>query len=87
LDTSTFAAMPIFEWIKALIRPHELLNISCADVELFQLNVVLVLDAIWSARNDKVHNGTGINLQKLIIRRTSFTKHSKAWIDKSLVDS
>jgi hypothetical protein len=88
LDTSVFAGMPISEWIKALINPHYFLNISCEDVQKFQLSAVIVLDAIWRVRNDKVHNGSVIDLQGIIAQiRSTFDIHSRVWVDKSMGES
>jgi hypothetical protein len=38
LNTESFAALPIEVWIKAIIKPHELLGIPINEVHHFQLS-------------------------------------------------
>jgi len=70
------------EWIEAILKPHALLDIPRHDVEHFQLAAVIVVDAIWSARNNKFHNGHMPKLQSLLTQiQTSIAIHYKAWSD------
>jgi hypothetical protein len=88
LDSSSFADLPIVFWIKAILHPNEVLHIPIFDVENFQLSMVIALDAIWCARNNRVHNNVTPNFQNLLIQiQSSIAIHQKAWTDKDLIAS
>ncbi|GLT69337.1 hypothetical protein SLA2020_414950 [Shorea laevis] len=88
MDSSSFAGLSIDSWIKAILHPNAVLGIPIFDVEYFQLSVVIVLDVIWCARNNRIHNNVIPNFQCLLIQvQFSIAIHQKAWSDKDFITS
>jgi hypothetical protein len=88
LDYSSFADLSIDCWVKAILHPHEILHIPIFEVENFQLSVVIILDAIWGARNNSVHNKVTPNFQNLVIQvQKTIDIHQQAWTAKDLIAS
>jgi hypothetical protein len=66
----------------------QLVGFFVIEVEYFQLPVVITLDAIWCANNNRIHNNVTPNLQSLLIQiQSSIAIHQKAWSDKDLIAS
>jgi hypothetical protein len=88
LDYSSFADLSIGCWVKAILHPHEILHIPIFEVENFQLSVVIALDAIRGAKNNRVHNNVTPHFHNLAIQvQKSIDIHQQAWTAKDLIAS
>jgi hypothetical protein len=63
---SSFAAMPISDWIMAIIYPSVKLDIPLVDIRNFQLFAALVMDAIWFSKNKLTHDAIQPDIPKII---------------------
>lgn len=73
LDPTVFEMQHIEVWIRALIRPHEVLFVPLAEVLVFQ---------ILAARNSCVHNRLYPNMHNVVVQiQTMISYHLKAWVD------
>ncbi|GLT69355.1 hypothetical protein SLA2020_415130 [Shorea laevis] len=68
LNSSSFAVLSIDSWIKAILHPNAVFGIPIVEVEYFQLLVMIALDAIWCARNNRIHNNVVPNFQSLLVQ-------------------
>jgi hypothetical protein len=88
MDLSLFAGLPIASWIHAFLHPNSDLGIPNAETEDFQLSMMIAIDAIWCARNNRVHNNVIIHFPSILIQIQNSTQiHRKAWSDKDLLVS
>jgi hypothetical protein len=88
MDLSLFANLPIALGFMLSCIPVLVLGFLQTDVADFQLYMVIALDAIWCARNNRVHNNVIIHFPSLLIQiQTSTQIHKKAWSDKDLLSS
>jgi hypothetical protein len=85
LSLLAFSFRHISVWALAIISPVVTLGIPRADVRKFQLFAALVMDYIWRARNQLLHEGSQPSPNTAIHQISStFNHRCNAWNDLAL---
>lgn len=79
IDSVLDLSISVSDFVMQLIQPGVFFGIPEGDQRRFTLNGVIILDALWFARNRRVHNQECVNIQALILNvRRRYVDHMQS---------